>query len=101
MDDMASHDMRERFTGKGFDWPQGLIIVEICNSRFATAMIAADPRLALHLPCPIVVREDADGVEVSLLGATYVAGLFPEAEFGENPIGSESGTSAIVDAAVS
>jgi uncharacterized protein (DUF302 family) len=97
---LAVHDMKARFVKKGFDWDCGLTIVEICHSKFATQMVAANPRLALHLPCPVVVREDGDGVEVAVLRATYVAGLFPDTDFGDAPAGSESGVTAIVDAAV-
>ena len=97
---LATHDMKARFQKKGFDWDCGLTIVEICQSEFATAMVAANPLLALHLPCPIVVREDSDGVEVSVLRATYVAGLFPDTDFGENAGGAEASVAGIVDAAV-
>ncbi|MBU4556255.1 MAG: DUF302 domain-containing protein [Actinobacteria bacterium] len=97
---LATHDMKARFEKKGFDWDCGLTIVEICQSKFATAMVLANPHLALHLPCPIVVREDADGVEVSVLKATFVAGLFPDTDFGEEAADAEASVTAIVDAAV-
>ena len=63
-------------------------------------MVSANPRLALHLPCPIAVREDGEGVEVSVLRPSYVAGLFPDADFGDAPLGSEGDVTGIVDAAV-
>lgn len=97
---MAVHDMKERFESKGFDWDYGLFIVEICNSKFATSMLSANPYLALHLPCPIVVREDAEGVEVSVLRPSYVASLFPDTDFGDAPVGSETDVTKIIDAAV-
>ena len=97
---LAIHDMKARFNNKGFDWECGLQIVEICNAKFATAMVEANPYLALHLPCPVLVREDEHGVEVSVLRASYVDGLFPDTDFGDAPAGSEAGVTAIVDAAV-
>jgi len=97
---LATHDMKARFESKGFDWDCDLTIVEICSSKFATAMVEANPLLALHLPCPIVVREDGGGVEVSVLRPTYVASQFPGTDFGENSQGAEGDVTAIVDEAV-
>ena len=98
---LAVHDMKQRFVSKGFDWDRGLTIVEVCNSKFASAMVEANPLLALHLPCPVVVREDGEGVEVSILRPSYVSSLFPTTFFGEGPAESEAGITAIVDDAVS
>ncbi len=97
---LATHDMKARFNSKGFDWDCGLTIVEICSSKFATAMVSAEPRLALHLPCPVVVREDGQGIEVAVLRPDYVAGLFSERDFGEASSSAEAAVTAIVDAAV-
>lgn len=98
---LAVHDMKQRFVNKGFDWDRGLTIVEVCNSGFASAMVEANPLLALHLPCPVVVREDDHGVEVSVLRPSYVSSLFPTTFFGEGPAESEADITAIVDDAVS
>jgi uncharacterized protein (DUF302 family) len=97
---LVVHDLKQRFVSKGFDWEGGLTIIEICNSKFATQMVSANPRLALHLPCPIVVREDEDGVEVSTLHTTFVAGLFPETDLGTAAVDVESIVTGIIDAAV-
>lgn len=98
---LAASDLRQRFENKGIHWETGLTIVEICHSRYASGMVAIDPRLALHLPCPIVVRESDSGVEVSVLRPSYVSSLFPEADFGEAPASAEAEVIAIVNAAVS
>ena len=75
--------------------------VEVCNSKFASAMVEANPLLALHLPCPVVVREDDHGVEVSVLRPSYVSSLFPTTFFGEGPAESEADLTGIVDDSVS
>ena len=98
---LAVHDMRKRFCAKGFDWDPGLTIVELCKSAYASAMVAADPRLALHLPCPIVIREDAQGVEVAVLQPVFVDGLFPDVDFGDNAVAAQAEVNAIIDEAVS
>jgi uncharacterized protein (DUF302 family) len=98
---LAVHDMRGRFCAKGFDWDPGLTIVELCKSGYASAMVAVDPRLALHLPCPVVVREDDDGVEVAVLQPVFVDGLFPATDFGNSAAQAQAEVNAIVDEAAS
>lgn len=98
---LAIHDLRERFCAKGVDWESGLTIVEVCKSAYASAMVAANPRLALQLPCPVVVREDEGGVEVSVLQPAFVDELYPGTEFGDAPQMAQDEVNAIVDAAVS
>jgi uncharacterized protein (DUF302 family) len=97
---LTVHDLKRRFLNKGFDWSSGLSIVETCNSKYATEMVAANPRLALYLPCRIVVREDRDGVEVSVINVSYVAEQFPETDFGASMTAPEADVKAIVDGAV-
>ncbi len=97
---LATHDMKQRFENKGLNWETGLTIVEICQSKYASRMVEMNPRLALHLPCPIVVREDEDGVEVAVLRPNFVSGLFPETAFGDAAGLAETEVIAIIDAAV-
>ena len=97
---LTVHDLKQRFLNKGFDWSSGLSIVETCNSKYATEMVAASPRLALFMPCRIVVREDRDGVEISVMNVSYVAEQFPDTEFGDSMAPPEADVMAIVNASV-
>jgi uncharacterized protein (DUF302 family) len=95
---LSTHNMKARFEAKGIEWHQGFSIVEVCKSGYASAMAAADPELALHLPCPVVVQEQADGgVRVSVLRPNFVAGLFPDTDFGDNADSAETEVRSIVD----
>ena len=97
---LATHDMRSRFESKGIEWHAGLTIVEICKSSYASAMVAAEPDLALHLPCPIAIAADSDGdVRVSVLRPSFVAGLFPS-DLSEGANAAEEEVRSIVDHAV-
>jgi uncharacterized protein (DUF302 family) len=98
---LATHDMRSRFQSKSIEWHAGFTIVEICKSGYAAAMVAAVPELALHLPCPVAIQADAEGVvRVSVLRPAFVTGLFPETDFGEAAGDAEAEVRSIVDHAV-
>jgi uncharacterized protein (DUF302 family) len=95
---LATHDMQQRFVSKNIEWHQGLTIVEICKAAYAAPMVAASSEVALHLPCPIVIRQLPEGqVYVSVLRPEYVAGLFEEIDFGQGPLAAEDEVRAIVD----
>ena len=65
-------------------------------------MVAADSRAwRCRLPCPIVVREDDQGIEVAVLRPSYVAGLFTETDFGDAADAAEAEVIGIVDRAAS
>ena len=99
---LVTHDLRSRFEAKEIEWHHGLSIVEVCKAGYASKMAAIEPHYALHLPCPVVVREDADGqVFVAMLRQTFVAGLFPGEEFGDGPASVEAELRSIVDHATS
>ena len=95
---LATHDMRSRFQSKGLEWHQGFTIVEICKAAYAAEMVAAEPELALHLPCPVVIRGDAEGlVTVDVLRPSFVVGLFPATDMSEGGDAAEAEVRSIVD----
>ena len=99
---LATHDMKHRFENKGLEWHPGFTIVEMCKASYAAAMVAAEPELALHLPCPIVISSDAEGlVDVAVLRPSYVVSLFPDSALAEPAREAEAEVRSIVDHATS
>lgn len=62
------HDVAATLAEKGFD-RDPVRIIEICNAKYASQVLAKDISLALMLPCPITVYVQN--------GKTYISGLLP------------------------
>lgn len=58
----------------GVDEPRTLILGS-CNPGFAHQAISAEPGVALFLPCNVVLRQIAAGVQVSAVDATAMMGF--------------------------
>lgn len=67
---LYTHDVAADLAEKGFP-RDPLKIVEICNARYASEVLAQDVKAALMLPCPIVVYREG--------GVTRLSTLLPEA----------------------
>jgi len=76
------HDVQETLAEKGFA-RDPLTIVEICNAKFASQVLAADPKIGLMLPCPIMVYVEGGETLISTMRPTLIGGFFPEAGVGE------------------
>ena len=50
------HDVAATLAEKGFE-REPVTIVEVCNAKHAAAVLAADIRIGLMLPCPVMVYE--------------------------------------------
>ena len=48
------HDVSATLAEKGFD-RERVSIVEVCNAKYAAAVLAADAKIGLLLPCPVMV----------------------------------------------
>lgn len=60
-------DMQATMKNKlGEDYPP-FVILGACNPNFAHQALGVDPSVATLLPCNVVVREGADGVEIATL----------------------------------
>lgn len=81
---LAVHDVAATLAEKGFE-REPVSIVEVCNARAAHAVLAADPKIGLMLPCPLMVYEDSGRVLLSTMKPTLIAGFFPEADLGDVP----------------
>lgn len=94
------HDVSATLAEKGFK-RERLTIVELCNARHAHAVLAADVRIGLLLPCPIMVFAEGDVVKVSTMKPTLIAQFFPAAELGDTPAEVERAIMGIMERAAS
>lgn len=80
----AVHDVAATLAEKGFE-RERVTIVELCNAKYAHAVLEADVRIGLMLPCPIMVYAEGGKVFVSTMKPTLIAGFFPQAALGDVP----------------
>ena len=72
------HDVAATLAEKGFE-RERVTIVEMCNAKFASQVLAADVKIGLMLPCPIMVYAEEGKVFISTMRPTLIGGFFPEA----------------------
>lgn len=75
---LYTHDVAATLGEKGFP-REPLKIVEICNAKYASAMLKRDIRIALMLPCPISICVEGGRTFVSTMLPTAIGEFFPEA----------------------
>ena len=92
------HDVYATLTGKGFPC-EPLKIVEVCNAKYASQVLAADVRIALMLPCPISVYAKDGRTYISALRPSVMVDFYPEADIREVAEAVEEAVVAIVDGA--
>ena len=92
------HDVQATLTAKGFPC-EPLRIVEVCNARYASQVLAADVRIALMLPCPISVYRKGDRTYISALRPSLMVEFYPEADIAEVAAEVERAIVGIVEAA--
>ena len=83
---LHTHDVAATLAEKGFRRGP-LKIIEICNARYANAVLEKDVKVSLMLPCPISVYEQKGKTFVSALLPSRIADFFPGA--GMESIASE------------
>jgi uncharacterized protein (DUF302 family) len=72
------HDVAATLAEKGFE-REPVTLVEMCNAKHASAVLAADIRIGLMLPCPVMIYQQSGQVFVSTMLPTLLASFFPEA----------------------
>ena len=92
------HDVQETLAEKGFA-REPLTIVEMCNAKFASQVLAADPKIGLMLPCPIMVYVEDGQTLISTMRPTLIGGFFPAAGIDEVAAEVEQVLFAIIDEA--
>ena len=76
------HDVSATLAEKGFE-RERVTIVEMCNAKYASRVLAADVKIGLMLPCPIMVYAEGGKVFISTMRPTLIGGFFPEAGIGD------------------
>lgn len=92
------HDVAATLAEKGFD-REPVTIVEMCNARYASEVLAQDVKIGLMLPCPIMVYELDGRVSISTMRPSLIAEFFPNADIEDVAGTVESEIVAIIDEA--
>lgn len=72
------HDVKATLAAKGFEI-EPMKIVEICNAKFASQVLAKDKKISLMLPCPVSVFVEAGKTYISALKPRVIADYYPDA----------------------
>lgn len=94
------HDVSATLEEKGFN-RERVTLVELCNARHAYAVLEADVKIGLLLPCPVMVFAEDGAVRISTMRPTSIASFFPQSDLGETPAEVERAIIGIVDRAAS
>ena len=72
------HDVQATLAAKGFEI-EPMKIVDVCNAKFASQVLAKDKKISLMLPCPISVFMEAGKTYISALKPRVIADYYPDA----------------------
>ncbi|MEE9914048.1 MAG: DUF302 domain-containing protein [Deltaproteobacteria bacterium] len=72
------HDVEATLAAKGFTI-EPMKIIEICNAKFASQVLARDKKISLMLPCPISVFVEGGKTYISALKPRVLADYYPGA----------------------
>ena len=72
------HDVQATLAAKGI-FRDPMRIIEICNPKFANAVLEKDVKISLMLPCPISVYTQHGKTFVSTLRPRIMGGFYPKA----------------------
>ncbi len=75
------HDIKAIFASKGIEH-EPLKIIEICNAKYASQVLAKDIKIALMLPCRISVYAEGKETRISALRPRVIADFYPQADIG-------------------
>lgn len=92
------HDVQETLAERGFE-REPLTIIETCNAKHAHAVLAADPKIALMLPCPVVVYEQNGERFISTLKPSVIGDFYPDANIGDAAAAVETVLIEVLEAA--
>ncbi len=95
---LAVHDVKATLESKGFS-REPMKIVEICNAKYVSQVLAKDIKIALMLPCPVVVYVQNGKTFISTLRPRILADFYPGADIAEVAAEVEAIVLSIVDEA--
>ena len=95
---LAVHDVKATLESKGFAQAP-MKIIEICNAKYVSQVLAKDIKIALMLPCPVVVYSLNDKILIGTLRPKVIADFYPSAGVGEIAAEVDAIVLSIVDAA--
>lgn len=78
------HDVQKTLSEKGFGI-EPMKIIEFCNAKAAYAVLQADPKIGLCLPCKINVYVKDGQTVISGMRPIILPHFFPEAKLGDLP----------------
>lgn len=78
------HDVQKTLDEKGFKI-EPMKIIEFCNAKSAYAVLQADIKIGLCLPCKILVYTKDGNVVISGMRPIILPQFFPEAHLGTLP----------------
>ena len=70
------HDVQETLSAKGFDI-ESMKIIEVCNARYASQVLAKDKKISLMLPCPISVFVEQGKTFISAFKPRVLSDFYP------------------------
>jgi len=92
------HDIAKTMRERGFE-REPLTIVEMCNAKYSSQVLAEDVLIGLMLPCPVMVYEQDGDVLISTMRPTLIGTFFPDAEIADVAAEVEAKIFAIVEEA--
>ncbi len=93
---LGVHDVGAILKEKGFP-REPMVIVEICNAKFASAVLEADVNIGTLLPCKVNVYRDGGKTYLSALRPQMLAEFFPVEAVRKTAAEVEKVVTAIVD----
>ncbi|MEK7480114.1 MAG: DUF302 domain-containing protein [Patescibacteria group bacterium] len=90
------HDVHATLAEKGFDI-EPMKIVEFCDAKSAYAVLTADPKIGLCLPCKILVYTKGGATTLSAMRPIILPQFFPGAQLGALPEEVDDRIKAVID----
>ncbi len=72
------HDLGSTLRSKGQDFSNECKIFEVCNPRQAAAVLAADPRLNMALPCRISVYTEGGTTKLGMIAPRVMLAMLSD-----------------------
>lgn len=95
---LATHDVGQILEEKGFP-REPIVIVEVCNAKYASAVLAEDVAIGTLLPCKVNVYREGGQTYLSALRPAVMAEFFPSQAVAGVAEEVENRVRAIVDEA--